>query len=129
MKAEIAKATAERQRALLPLAGEFWRHGADVVFVLDSDGERMKWATSDGEIVSATIEAFSSVDAERLDAGEGESSTFEDHAWVIASSTGVDPDIRVSVLDRTVKRAPDDEAREVVMRWILALSLGREPQR
>ncbi len=55
--------------------------------------------------------------------------TYLDHAWMIASASAVDASIRIPILSRVVRRAPDDESRATVVRWLAALQRGRKPKR
>jgi len=122
------EAQAQRQ---MPAVGELWWRGRAFMFITRSDRAGVAWvseASGRGVQRTATRREWFELAVDRVDA-EIEEGDYLVHAWMIASASAVAAATRITVLTRTVRRAPDDDAKVTVAGWIAALQRGREPRR
>lgn len=128
--AETLRASARdvQARRPLPRPGELWRRGIGFLLVLEAGRGGVRWVNEDGTIEREPVPEWRSLAVDRIpfDPEQGDYLT---HAWMIASASAIDASIRVTVLGRVQKRAPDEASRTQVLTWIGALQRGRRPRK
>lgn len=110
-------------------AGRWYMRGGRLCAVTSASAELVRWTFDDGSAAEGTPAEFKARALDEIAFPPDRGSNYLDAAWQIASARDVAAPVRISVLGATLQRAPTDEDRLTVSRWVLALGQRREPKR
>lgn len=109
--------------------GRWYVRGGRLCVVTSTSPTLVRWLFDDGSTGEGTPAEFRARALDEIEAPTDRGQSYLDDAWQIASAREVPAPIRIGVLGLTLQRAPTDDDRLAVSRWVLALGQRREPQR
>jgi len=101
--------------------------GVRIVIILAVEDDRVWWQDEDGTTERGTLNDFWGRAVQMVPFPEF--GNWLDRAWQIAGATGIPATSRILALRKALRRAPDPESEQALVRWMADLSAGREPRK